>query len=103
MRGGIVVAGVLLMLIGLFGWMMVFFNILIGAVLFCLAVPIFFAGLIVFIIGIAMSPPQQQVIVVTQQAPGTAMTGTCPVCGRHMVYYSQNGRWYCSNCRTYRT
>ena len=68
MRGGIVFAGVPLMLIGLFGWMLVFFSLLIGAVLFCLAVPLFFAGLILFTVGLAVSPSQQQVIVATQQA-----------------------------------
>jgi ABC-type multidrug transport system permease subunit len=103
MRGGIVAAGVVMLLLSFFGWMLVIFNPLIGAVLCLLSPVLFIIGLVLFIVGLVISPPQQTQIYVQQSIPTAApMANVCPVCGRSMTYYPQKGRWYCHSCRQYR-
>jgi fatty acid desaturase len=102
-----VAAGLVMILLSLFGWMLVIFNLFLGAVLFCMSPILFIIGLVLLIVGLVASSPQQPMqVIVTQQAPyqtAAAPAGnTCYACGRAMTYYPQKGRWYCHNCRRYR-
>jgi hypothetical protein len=100
MRGGIVVAGVVILLLSFFGWMLVIFNPLIRAVLYLLSPALFMIGLVLLNVGLVISPPQPTQIYVQQSIPTAApMADFCPVCGRSMTYYPQKGRWYCHSCR----
>ena len=104
MRGGVVAAGVVFLLLSFFGWMLFVLNPLIGALL-CLLSPVFFIlGLILFIVGLVISPeqPTQPVVVYAQPMPAPTMN-LCPVCGSPLTYYAQNNRWYCHRCRSYRS
>lgn len=104
MRGGVVVAGVVFLLLSLFGWMLFIFNPLIGVVL-CLLSPAFFIiGLILFIVGLVISPsePPQQVVIYAPM-PQAPTVNPCPVCKSPLTYYTQNRRWYCHTCRAYRS
>jgi hypothetical protein len=103
MRGGIAAAGAVSMLLSFFGWMVVFFNPLIG-VLVCFLSPVLsIIGLVLLIVGFVMSPPQPTQIYIQQSIPTAApMANVCPVGGRSMTYYPQKGRWCCHSCRQYR-
>jgi len=108
MRGGVVVAGVVLMLLALFGWLAFVFNPLLGALL-CIASPILFlVGLILFIVGLVVSAPQPMVYVAQQAPPAAMYAGVpppaypCPVCRQPLQFVQQYRRWYCPHCRQYR-
>ncbi len=103
MRGGVVIAGVVLLLLSFFGWMLVVVNPVLGGCL-CLFSPVLFLiGLILFIVGLVVSPPQTTQIIVQQSVPaGPMMSSACHICGQPLTYYPQKSRWYCHNCRQYR-
>ena len=102
MRGEVTIAGVVLLLLSFFGWMLAFVSPVLGGLL-CLLSPVFFIiGLILFIVGlVALDAPPAQ-IVVQQSVPVAPMGGSnCCVCGQPLAYYPQNGRWYCHRCNRY--
>ncbi len=102
MREGVAVAGVVLLVLSFFGWMLAVVSPIFGGLL-CLLSPVFFiVGLILFMVGLIVqsTPPTQ--IVIQQSVPAAPITGgACQVCGQPLTYFSQIGRWYCHRCGRY--
>jgi len=103
MRGGVAAAGAVMLILSFFGWMLFFFNPLLGAVMCLLSPLLFIVGLVLLIVGLVLEPAEPTYIYVQQSIPAPApIANTCPVCRRSMTFYPQKGRWYCHYCRRYR-
>lgn len=97
-----VAVGLVLIFLALGWWL--FIPIAPGlAVILCLLQPIFFImGLIIFIVGLATSPPQPATIVHVQSSMGPQpVANSCPSCGYPLTWIAQRRRNYCYRCKRY--
>jgi ribosomal protein L40E len=107
MRGGIVAAGILMMIIGIGGWIFIFPAIgqltgvggLVGVITGLILGPVIaFLGFLVFIVGLAVSPPQKpQPIIIHTPASSVSAHETlviCPECGARVSSKSK----FCPEC-----
>jgi hypothetical protein len=98
-----VAVGLVLIFLALGWWL--FIPIAPGlALVLCLLQPILFiVGIIIFIVGLATSPPQPATVVQVQAPmPYPQMANTCPACGYPLTWIPQYRRNYCYKCRSYR-
>jgi len=106
MRSGVVAAGAVLLISGIFGWLLVFVNPLLGTALCVLSPILFLVGIILLIVGLVADDSPRMTYLAPMgyptYPPMAPPSNPCPICRAPLQWVMPYQRFHCGACRAYR-